>query len=352
MQWCKQAIMRFLLGVFVICSVTPAAAQKVPLVDLQPTRQFAEPFSRIRGVRELSDGSVLIADQTEIAVYRIRFETGERVQIGREGAGPHEYDSPTGLYALPGDSSLLKDTRNGRLAVLSPDGVSGESYPIRGNGFSRIFAQSDTVGNLFWPEDRSLILRLDRGTGRIDTVTTLEPQDTFMDNGRTRTVAFSVSDWWAVTWDGRVAVARHTPYRVDWYGLDGSETRGPAVVYEPFPVRRRERRQWDERPRSSMALGGSSSGGRAAPPKDRFPDHLPPFEWRQVHTTPEGEAWVLRQQPAGTTRSLFDVFDATGTRVRQVRLPEGRDVVGFGRGTLYVTREDDDGLLWLELYRR
>ena len=90
----------------------------------------------------------------------------------------------------------------------------------------------------------------------------------------------------------------------------------------------------------------------AAPPKDRFPDHLPPFDWRDVSTTPEGGVWVRRVQPAGATRPLFDVFDATGTRVRQVRLPEGRDVVGFGRGTLYVTREDDDGLLWLELYQR
>ena len=345
--------MKFLLRVFVLtCSATPAAAQKVPVVDLQPTRQFAEPFSRIRGVRELSDGSVLIADQIEVAVYRIRFETGERVRIGREGAGPQEYDSPTGLYPLPGDSTLLMDLRNGRLAVLSPDGGFGESYSM-GEGFSRIFAQSDTVGNLFWREADLSILRMDRATGRIDTVTTLRPPDMFMNNGRSRIVAFSVSDWWAVSWDGRVAVARHDPYRIDWYGLDGSETRGPAVVYDPFPVRRQERRAWEERPRTTMSLGGSSStGGRAAPPKDRFPDHLPPFERREVHTTPEGGVWVQRIQPAGVTRPLFDVFDATGTRVRQVRLPEGRDVVGFGRGTLYATREDDDGLLWLELYRR
>ncbi|MCH8146185.1 MAG: hypothetical protein IIA55_15855 [Gemmatimonadetes bacterium] len=67
----------------------------------------------------------------------------------------------------------------------------------------------------------------------------------------------------------------------------------------------------------------------------------------------EGDARIsLRSELEHGVRPLFDVFDATGTRVRQVRLPEGRDVVGFGRGTLYATREDDDGLLWLELYRR
>jgi hypothetical protein len=343
--------MRFSCCVFIVaCGVAPAAAQEVPLIDIQPARHFAEPFTRIRGVRELSTGSVLISDQTERAVYRINFETGEYVQIGREGSGPEEYRQPLGLYPLPGDSSLLLDLGNGRLAVLSPDGVFGETYPTSSDGYFRVSVQADTVGNLFWRHDGSLVLRMDRHTGRIDTVTTLEPPDTYLENGRSRTVAFSVSDWWAVSWDGQVAVARHTPYRIDWYGLDGSEVQGPAVVYEPFPVRSQERRAWEERPRSRMAVGGGS--GRAAPPKDRFPDHLPPFEWREVYTTPEGGVWVRRAQPAGVTRQLFDVFDSLGRRIRQVRLPEGRDVVGFGRGSMYATREDEDGLLWLEIYRR
>ncbi len=30
----------------------------------------------------------------------------------------------------------------------------------------------------------------------------------------------------------------------------------------------------------------------------------------------------------------------------------GRYVMGFGRVALYATREDGDGLLWLERYRR
>ena len=49
---------------------------------------------------------------------------------------------------------------------------------------------------------------------------------------------------------------------------------------------------------------------------------------------------------------MFDIFDAVGVLVGQVRLPAERDVVGFGRGVLYATREDGDGLLWLELYAR
>ncbi len=43
---------------------------------------------------------------------------------------------------------------------------------------------------------------------------------------------------------------------------------------------------------------------------------------------------------------------ASASSVAALAVPEGRDVAGVGRGTLYVTREDDDGLLWLELYRR
>jgi len=49
---------------------------------------------------------------------------------------------------------------------------------------------------------------------------------------------------------------------------------------------------------------------------------------------------------------LFDIFDSAGILVGRVRLPTDRDLVGFGRGVLYATRQDEYGLLWLERYVR
>jgi hypothetical protein len=48
---------------------------------------------------------------------------------------------------------------------------------------------------------------------------------------------------------------------------------------------------------------------------------------------------------------LSDVFDREERLIERVRLQPGRSVVGFGSGTVYATREDDLGLLWLERYR-
>ena len=56
---------------------------------------------------------------------------------------------------------------------------------------------------------------------------------------------------------------------------------------------------------------------------------------------------MQRHDEAG---ALYDVFDAAGERVRQVRLGENRLVVGFGAGVVYVVVTDDDDLQWLERY--
>jgi hypothetical protein len=82
-----------------------------------------------------------------------------------------------------------------------------------------------------------------------------------------------------------------------------------------------------------------------------FPEYKPPFTRGAVNVTPEGEAWVQRYVAFGEPET-FDVFDARGRRVKQVVLAEGRSFIGFGSGTLYAVWTDDDGLQWLERYRR
>ena len=52
-----------------------------------------------------------------------------------------------------------------------------------------------------------------------------------------------------------------------------------------------------------------------------------------------------------TPRPRFDVFDDSGNRVRQVVLPEGRQLVGFGDGMVFLVNVEEDDLQWLEAYR-
>jgi hypothetical protein len=60
--------------------------------------------------------------------------------------------------------------------------------------------------------------------------------------------------------------------------------------------------------------------------------------------------WVERYVEAGDNPQ-FDVFDGEGAKRGELRLPAGRQIVGFGDGTVYLARIDEDDLQWLERYR-
>jgi hypothetical protein len=54
----------------------------------------------------------------------------------------------------------------------------------------------------------------------------------------------------------------------------------------------------------------------------------------------------------GDATPKYDRFDAAGRLVGQVTLRPRSRVVGFGAGTVYVVRTDEDDLQYLERYRR
>ncbi|MEJ2238499.1 MAG: hypothetical protein P8X82_09405 [Gemmatimonadales bacterium] len=63
-----------------------------------------------------------------------------------------------------------------------------------------------------------------------------------------------------------------------------------------------------------------------------------------------GELWVRRYGRADAAPA-FDVFDGDGKLVKRILLPEGREVVGFGVGVVYLVRIDEFDLPWLEKYQ-
>src|SRR5687767_13658503 len=63
--------------------------------------EYAEPFSCISGLRELSDGRIIVSDVREKTVQLIDLKKGTATKIGREGQGPGEWSTPQGLFAVP-----------------------------------------------------------------------------------------------------------------------------------------------------------------------------------------------------------------------------------------------------------
>ena len=172
---------------------------------------------------------------------------------------------------------------------------------------------------------------------------------------------FSPGDAWAAMPDGRVAVARATTYRMDWY-RNGVSTAGPTIQYDPIRINQAEKEAWAEGQANQHGMfvtgGGGRAGGRTLemprpdPDEVDFPDYKPPFPVSAVRATPDRQIWVERYQRHNEDRALFDVFGDRGELVKQVRLPAGRRLVGFGDGVLYAVMTDEDDLEWLERYER
>lgn len=371
----------------------PALTAQTPETRLgRPEATLAEGFGLIRGVRERPDGRVLIADPLGQVLVMADLDRGTTDTLSRVGAGPDEYRQPDGLFPLPGDSTLLVDLGNSRLTVLGPDGSFGPTMPITQgeptpgrpmqgltlvlpravDARGRIYFQSGGgVGRGGAPPDSAPVVRWDRTTGTMDTVALVKLQDmtTSTSGGRTNQqqmvmpVPLSPQDAWAVAPDGRVAVVRAGDYHVEWIAPGGRVVRGTPVRYRPVRIVEADREQWLERlgnglrismtvenGRSNMSMNRGGESARPDPDRFEWPRVKPPFTENGTWVTPTGELWVERHVRAGEPPAL-DVFDQAARLVRQIVLPVGRHVVGFGRGTVYLVATDDVGLQRLERYR-
>lgn len=359
-------------------------AQQTISLD-EPDAAYGEAFSLVTGVRELADGRLLVTDALETSLYVLDPQLESAEKLAREGQGPDEYRQPDALNPWPGDSTLMTDLGNGRLTVIAPDYRFARTIPVvqqEGMGLEIVLPEGvDARGNLYYQprgdgmiRDTADVVRWDPDAGGdprpVARVKLQDVEESTSGSGgnmrvEVRPVPLSPRDGWAVGPDGRVAVVRVGDYHVDWVEPDGTVVSGPPVAYEPVPVHRADRERWaeDMASRGVMMMvtddGGSINarmrrgGGRGGPDLDslQWPETKPPFDPERVRVAPDGHLWVSRHVPAGA-RPLIDVFDAEGRRVAVIELPERREVVGFGAGSVYLARGDDLGFSWLERYDR
>jgi hypothetical protein len=380
----------FLTGAIAGAAAGAAPAQS-PTVRLnRPEATLPEAMSRVAGLRELSDGRLIVSDITEQSVSRVDFTNGTVTTLGRRGAGPGEYEMPGELFDLPGDSTLLLDRANQRISTVLPDGrISDVTRPLRGpNGWPLMLRAVDARGQFYFDlagimmpgleetaaKGMAPIYRWDPNTDVLDSVGVVKFPPLTPGGGpglagpRGRggvNVRVSIGgepyrgrDEWGVLPDGRIAVARFEDYHVEWIGPNGVAARGPAVRYAPVPVTQAEKDAWADQMASRGLIIQEVNGRRTTtrpprpdPDQQEWPEVMPPFLNGSVRVTPEGEVWVRRAAPVKERRATHDVFDSHGRLVRQVILPENRRLVGFGKGVLYAVRVDEDDLEWLERYQ-
>ena len=387
-----------LLSAASLVAAVPAAAQ-APLKTLaKPDVEYGEPFTQINGVRELKDGRVIVSDVREKTVQLVDLKTGSAQKIGREGSGPGEYAMPMRLLALPGDTSVVYDPLNRRFLVIGPNGKVGpfaQYETDNGGGRARISMgarYTDARGRLYsmgpnfaigpngepTSSDTAPIVRLDRATKKTDTLAFVyTPTTTIRTSQGGANVSiragggnpFAAADDWAVTPDGRLAIVRVKDYHVDWYAPNGQKTFGPAIAYEKLKVTEEDKKAFRERRANGgggtafvitqqQGPGGTSRSAGVAPPTSLqipeptdWPEVKPPFTAGAAFAAPNGQVWVLRTRAAKDKIPTFDVFDASGRVVGRVALPQDTRLLGFGNGTVYLARSDEDDLQYLQRYR-
>lgn len=114
---------------------TAAAAQQVKTRTLaKPESEYTEPFSSLSALIELKDGRVVAADLRDKTLQAIDLRSGRATPIGREGAGPQEWNTITALFGWRGDSIVANDFGNGRYLVIGPDAKPVRTFITEGDG--------------------------------------------------------------------------------------------------------------------------------------------------------------------------------------------------------------------------
>jgi hypothetical protein len=362
-----------------LCASSASAHAQVVRLD-RPDATLDEPFSFVRGVRELSNGRLLVADWIENRVVVADFAAQRVRQVMREGPGPQEVRLPTAIHRLRGDTSLLVDEGNNRLHVLGPDGRSVRSFVTDVPGRGGVRGIDATGGFLHaipaWsegpnalPDDSVRIVRWVPGTdgdGRVVAVvqgTRYRKDRSPAMQPRMPLVGFASQDAWVVAPSGALVIVRATPYRVEVHAPGRPPVVGPSNTVSTRPVSLDDKKRYmREFASSSPVSGRGPDGGMGRGPEvpeaeivrmvgtAEWAERLPPFDASSVLAAADGRVWVGAPViPGAPVR--FDVFDSAGRRTLQVELRPGRRVAHVGTRGVYIVASDEDGVQTLERYR-
>jgi hypothetical protein len=239
--------------------------------------------------------------------------------------------------------------------------------------------------------DSALVLRVDLGTRRLDTVASVKSpyekqhvnvdQQGYVQSIETSRHPLPIVDVWTVTPDGSLAVVRGRDYHVDWLDASG--------VWKSFPKMPFEWQRIDDERKlllidsSVKAQQVSIDAGNAVRVKQlaaagqggtivtgsgglrrlaeiplvagridagEMPDYAPAFSPGDLYSDVDNRLWI-RTTTVMNGQPVYDIVDRRGVLVDRVQLPPFRTIAGFGPGVIYMAVKDGAGLVHLERAR-
>jgi len=373
--------------IFAVTGALNGQVKPIELIPASPPASYG--YTEIAGLRELLNGNLLLLDRGDRAVYLVNLKKNTRTQIGRIGSGPNEYILPDRVLPLATDSTGILDVAAHRVLVIGtrgPTGFRDARAPSNSTGVpssQNLITFSDTLGwfyaraqpirvlrdNRLEVADSFAIERWTQFSRKRDTIALLPfsraSEATVIGGIVTwpvrRGEAFPAEIAWTVSEDGQLAVVYPAPYRIDLITSDGRFRRGPVLAYRAQQVTDAHKQEWLallRRPKSGLMQhepGGPVTAITIRPrARDaqgiRWPLRLPSFIPDQIRFDLLGRLWVQRYV-AVASHSLFDVIGENGSVLFEVSAPSRSRLVGFGRGLVFLVRQDADDVEWLQAFR-
>ena len=257
------------IGVLAAISHSLAAqTREIPVIDLgKPVAVARDLVGSVNGIRELSDGRVLVNDAKRLRLLMLDRSLATASVIADSMPGDLSYGNrSTSIIPFDGDSTLLVDLTGRSYLVLDGRGAlarvmsparpgdlqftAGAGFDTRGRMIYRssVFPhfEAPVKGKPYTPPtfpDSSPLIRADFDTRAADTLAWLRSprlliSTTYLEGGGIQLspiiVALSTLDDWTILPDHTVAILRGQDYHIDWIAPDGthSSTLAPAVRLE------------------------------------------------------------------------------------------------------------------------
>lgn len=344
-----------------------------------PNAEIDEPWSGPLQLVELRNGNIVVHDSKEKRLVVVDFRTQSQRNAAREGGGPTEFRSVIGMWRMPGDSVQLLDLFQGRLLILDPTGIARVTRPLPSAGdpmamMSRPLTRSLDAAGRWYGEaramsfeggqlsmaDTALVLRTNPTTMRADTVARI-PSFAKAPQVATQVMRLPVPgypafDAWGNYPDGRVIVVRAKGYVPEIVGLDGRVRRGASLPYARLAITAADKRQMMDSVKRALeegmrqAAGAGMTGGQPMPrfelvEPNPWQTEKPPFTSDRILIDPRGRAWVAVVDR--TPGQRYDILDGEGRVVDAIKLPVKVSLLGFGAGSVYTARTDEDDLMYI-----
>lgn len=291
----------------------------------------------------LSDGGVLVAEETRIHIFDA--SGVRRALIGRSGSGPGEFLNISSACGTRGDTVVLEDFNNARIAVIDASlGTLVRSFPSNRGHLQRGSCFEDGTFVLemevFNKADKSLDLTYNRV--RVDGSVVNSMKATHFARGGVHqvgppSVAATGSLWY-------FADANFSEIRT--YDTTGAIIR---ITRTDDPLREVSIEE------SNAARGFDAAKGSTAPAQPEGVKVRLPF-FSVIAVSPNGGLWFREPNEPGPAYEIWTGFNPAGKligrlRIKQPPLGEKLYTLGFTNDGAIVRRGDANGDAFIEIYK-